>query len=374
MEHVTIEEVFDAYYSCRKAKRRKDSALKYELNYELENYKLYKELNDMTYRPGTSIAFCVTVPKLREVFAADFRDRVVHHLLVNKFNPYIEDALIDDAFACRKDKGTLYGVRRMSEMMGEMSGGWYAKCDIQGFFMSIDKDILFNRLRKVIIGSGCADTEWWLWLAELIVKHRPELNCELHGWTHLWRWLPDNKTLFRTNGKGLPIGNLTSQVLANLYMADFDRWIVERLGEDGRYGRYVDDFVIMHRDKKALLGMLGEVRAYLQDSLGLYLHSKKTVIQKVERGMLFTGYFLKSGQIMPGHRLRRNALSVTDWWNGKKAHSDETRHRLMVRMNSYYGMLIHTRAYRIRRKMWFGLEDRHGLQNISMRKLNTIRI
>lgn len=207
-----------------------------------------------------------------------------------------------------------------------------------------------------------------------VVKHRPELDCELHGWTHLWRWLHDDKTLFRTKGKGLPIGNLTSQVLANLYMAGFDRWAMERLGENGRYGRYVDDFVLMHKDKGVLLKILSEARYYLRDKLNLKLHPRKTVIQKVCRGMLFTGYFLKGGQIMPGRRMRRNALVVATWWNTKKEHSEGTRRKLMVRMNSYYGMLLHPRAYRIRRKMWFSLQDKKGLVNISMKRINTIRI
>lgn len=374
MEYVTIEEVFDAYYSCRQKKRRKESALRYEMDYELENYRLYEELNAMTYKPGTSIAFCVTMPKLREVFAADFRDRIVHHLLVNRFNPFIEARLTDNAFACRKDKGNLYGARKMSAMMEEMKDGWYVKCDIQGFFMSIDKDILFGMLRDVIIESGCENVDWWLWLAETVVKHRPELDCELHGWTHLWRWLPNDKTLFRTNGKGLPIGNLTSQVLANLYMAGFDRWAMDRLGKDGRFGRYVDDFVIMHRDRKVLLQILSEARNYLRDKLGLKLHPRKTVIQKVCRGMLFTGYFLKGGQIMPGHRMRRNALSVAAWWNEKKEHNEKTRRKLMVKMNSYYGMLLHPSAYKVRRKMWFLLQDKKGLVNISMKRINLTRI
>lgn len=90
--------------------------------------------------------------------------------------------------------------------------------------------------------------------------------------------------------------------------------------------------------------------------------------------MLFTGYFLKGGQIMPGHRMRRNALSVAAWWNEKKEHNEKTRRKLMVKMNSYYGILLHPSAYKVRRKMWFSLQDKKGLVNISMKRINLARI
>ena len=225
-EHVTIEEVFDAYYDCRKHKRSKRSAVEYEMNYELQNYELWRDLNDMTYKPGTSIAFCVTTPKLREVFAADFRDRIVHHLFINKINTEVERRLTDGCCACREGKGTLYAARRLRDMMSREPDGWYARCDIRGFFMAIDKAVLSRLVNDVVCRCVKTDLAWWLWLADTLIWHRPELDCEKHGNVRLWDDLADNKTLFRTGGRGLPIGNLTSQVLANLYLAALDEFAI----------------------------------------------------------------------------------------------------------------------------------------------------
>ena len=366
-EHVTIEDVFDAYYDCRKHKRNTESSVRYEMDYEMANYGLWKELNDMTYKPGTSVAFCVTIPKLREVFAADFKDRVVHHLLIGKINDEIENRMTDCAIACRKGKGTLYGARRLREMMKE--GGWYVKCDISGFFMSIDKDVLYRIVEDVVRKAIKEDVDWWLWLAKEIVYHRPEKDCELHGDKTLWKRLPDNKTLFRTNGRGLPIGNLTSQVFANLYLAAFDSWVVDRLGSEMRYIRYADDFVMIHPDKDYLLKILSGSRKWLKENRGLSLHERKVVIQKVERGVRFTGYFVKNGIIHPGKRARHNALLLATEWGEKETHTKEERRRMMCRYNSYMGLLSHCSSYKIRRKTWRLLGDYSGIVNINMKKI-----
>ena len=368
-EHVTLDEVFDAYYDCRCHKRSKRSAVKYELDYELRNYQLWKELNDMTYRPTTSIAFCVTVPKLREVFAADFRDRVVHHLLISRISHVVESRLTDAACACRVGKGSLYGANRLRNMMNGASDCWYARCDIQGFFMSIDKDVLMGIVDGVVREACPTDTDWWLWLAETVIMHRPEHDCELHGNTRLWDKLPANKTLFKTNGRGLPIGNLTSQVLANLYMAEFDKWITERLGGEMRYIRYVDDFVIIHEDKDYLLKVLGMAVEWLKENRGLTVHPKKTCIQRVRHGISFVGYFIKGGVIHSGRRTRANALAVAREWGRHSEHTSDERIKLRGRYNSYSGILKHTASWKIRRKMWRLLGDYKGITNINMNKI-----
>jgi hypothetical protein len=369
-EHVTIEEVFDAYYDCRKNKRSKASAVRYEMNYELNNLQLWKDLNDMTYRPTTSIAFCVTIPKLREVFASDFRDRIVHHLFINKINGKIESMLTDSTCACRKGKGSLYAARRLRDMMETEKDGWYARCDIQGFFMSIDKNILSEIVNDVVRSSIDDDLAWWLWLADTLIWHRPEKDCDLHGNVRLWNDLPDNKTLFKTNGYGLPIGNLTSQVLANLYLADFDSNTIGLLGSDMRFIRYADDFIMIHPDKKILKNIIMSVRRWLMEERHIRLHTHKVCIQPVCHGVRFVGYFVKGGIIHTSYRLRANALKVCSNWSMSECHSDEERLRLMSRYNSYSGLMKHTASYRIRRKMWRSLGDYENITNTDMNKIN----
>lgn len=112
---ITLEDVISAYYKCRKNKRNTCNALKFEINWEIECAKLYKDIMDGTYEIGRSIAFIVTKPKKREVFAADFRDRVVHHLVMLRLEPLFEREFIKDNYNCRVEKGTLYGINRLHE-------------------------------------------------------------------------------------------------------------------------------------------------------------------------------------------------------------------------------------------------------------------
>ena len=368
-EHVTIEEVFGAYYDCRKHKRSKRSAVEYEMNYELRNYELWRNLNDMTYKPGTSIAFCVTTPKLREVFAADFRDRIVHHLFINKINAEVERRLTDGCCACREGKGTLYAARRLRDMMSREPDGWYARCDIRGFFMAIDKAVLSRLVNDVVCRCVKTDLAWWLWLADTLIWHRPELDCEKHGNVRLWDGLADNKTLFRTGGRGLPIGNLTSQVLANLYLAAFDEFAIGLLGGEHRYLRYADDFILIHPEKGVLTDVVGSIRKWLDSERKLELHPKKVCIQPVRRGVKFVGYYVKGGVIHPGRRVRTNALLLCRKWSMNGEHTDDERLRLMTRYNSYSGLLKHTASWKIRRKMWRSLGDYEKITNINMNKI-----
>ena len=116
-QHVTIEDVTLAYYECRRTKRRTTSQIEYELDYEMNNLQLWRELNNGTYQIGQSIGFCITYPKLREVFAAKFRDRIVHHLVMRKFLPLFDAQMIESSYNCRKGKGAIYGVRDMQQKM-----------------------------------------------------------------------------------------------------------------------------------------------------------------------------------------------------------------------------------------------------------------
>ena len=353
-EYVTLEEVLDAYYDCRKHKRRTSSALKFELTYEKGCYELWQELNNKTYEIGKSIAFCVTYPKLREVFAADFRDRTVHHLIINKFNDLLEAEMLDSTFACRKGKGTQYGVEYLQERMMEVGGdGWYAKCDIQGFFMSINREILLREIERILRKNNIEDIDWWLWLIEKVVKNRPEKNCERHGDVSLWDKLPKNKSLFHSNGVGLPIGNLTSQVFANVYMSMFDRWMKERLGEDGVMCRYVDDFIILHSKKKSVIEAAMASKIWLRENLKLTVHPKKKCIQQICKGVRFTGVYARLNCLLPSHRLIEGTKRLIE------SSPNIPAEKVVGRMNSRFGLMIHYKSYNLRRRMWRELSNKN---------------
>ena len=349
-EHVTLEEVFDAYFVCRKHKRNTVSALKFEKDYITGCYRLWQELNSQTYRIGTSVAFCVSYPKLREVFAADFRDRIVHHLIINKLNWHFEQQMLESSFACRTGKGTLYGVKSIQESMKRIGrSAWYAKCDISGFFMSIDRDVLMREIERIVRESGIEDSEWWLWLLRTVVMNRPERNCDLHGDLTLWNKLPRNKSLFHSNGKGLPIGNLTSQVFANVYLSMFDRWIAKEIGEGGEYGRYVDDFIVCLYDKKKLLEIVKEARLWLSDNLKLTMHPQKQSIQQVGKGVRFTGVHIVQDCLLPSKRLVENTFRMADdIAEGRMTDREKIRNRI----NSRLGLMVHYNSWNIRRRIW----------------------
>lgn len=370
-EFVTIEEVTEAYLDCRRHKARSQGAVEYQLDYELNNLQLWRELNAGRYAIAPSKAFCVTRPKVREVFCASFRDRIVHHLLVNKFLPLIESAMTDAAFACRKGKGVEYGVRKAAEAMYEVSEGytreaWVLKCDMEGFFMSIPRERLWQKLRTLLEnGYRGGDLAPWLKLWRQVVLNRPEENCIKVGDLSLWEKLPAGKSLFTSGGRGLPIGNLPSQILANFYLADFDKWAQSFVGAD-RYGRYVDDFFAVSEDKAVLLSFIEEARRRLA-GIGLTLHPKKVYLQPVSNGMEWTGAVIKPYGIVPSRRLKKFVMQTIEEWNEDAGEVDNEAY--VRRLNSYMGFLAHRRSYGFRWRVWQSVRRKARVVCVNMRKL-----
>lgn len=215
----TPENIYKAYRRCRKHKRKTVNAMRFEKKLEENILELSEELRSGAYRPGRSIAFLVDKPKLREIFAADFRDRVVHHILVGRLEPRWERRFIHDSYACRKKKGTHGGVERLRSFTRKATAdgrrrAWYLQLDIRGFFISIDRGILYDRI------AAKEDDPVVRWLARTLIFHEPTQNCRLRRtrWEDFER-LPECKTLFKAGPFcGLPIGNLTSQFFANVYL------------------------------------------------------------------------------------------------------------------------------------------------------------
>ncbi len=360
-EYVTLDDINNAYRSCRKAKRRKFSSLEYELNYEINNYNLYIELNTKTYEPLPSNAFCIPKPFVREVFAAQFKDRIVHHLIISKMNDYIEKLMVDYSCACRKNKGTLYGIKLTNEMMCSLAektnnDAWVLRGDIKGFFMSIDKNILWEMLEPIIHNVFSEDVDWWIWLIKKVIMNRPELNCLKKGNIKLWDKLPDNKTLFKTNGKGLPIGNYTSQIFANLYLTSFDKMVLCMIGDNGYYCRGADDFIIMHKSKKFIIWFRKYIKYWLLDNLKLELHNRKSSIQPVKNGAKFLGAFIKNGSIYPSKRTIYNVKRVIYFWNKKEEITNYDIEKFIKRINSYTGFLRQGKSFNKRKKILYSIK------------------
>lgn len=357
-EYVTFPQLYKAYKDCRRHKRNKVSAAEFEMNLHENLQSLYEDLNNGTYEIGTSIAFVVTKPKYREVFAADFRDRIVHHLLIRRLEPYFEDYFADNAYACRKGKGTLYGVKDIESKIREVSENytkqvWILKLDIHSFFMSIDKKILTEKLVS-FMKERCIDWEdldWWINLAVQIIDNRPELNCCKHGDVTLWNYLPKNKSLFYSNGRGLPIGNLSSQFFANFYLTALDIFIKDTLHIV--FGRYADDIIMVSESKEELLKAIPKIRAFLDSELHLELHPDKIYLQPSRHGVIAFGTIVTGyGKLLPGGRTIGNAHTVLKQeilkWSKVPL---ERVHKTIMRANSYFGYLINTSSYNQRLKL-----------------------
>ncbi len=293
-----------SYYQCRSNKRKTLSAAAFEIHFEKGLLKLEKELQNHTYSPGPYTCFVITDPKLREVWAADFRDRIVHHLLVAYLEPIFEKKFIFHSFACRKEKGAHKAIKYLQKTLRQAQFVnqtlYYLQTDIYSFFVNIDKQILFNQVKQF-----CHNREI-LWLADKIIFQNPTDNFSIRGGHKLFQNIPPHKSLFYApRGKGLPIGNLTSQFFANVYLNDLDQFIKHNL-KCRYYFRYMDDLLLLHQDPQQLSQWKNQIDNFLKIRLALKLHPKKQVTQTVQNGINFLGYITK-----PTYSLSRRRVVVS---------------------------------------------------------------
>lgn len=267
-----------AAQKARQGKRFAPSATRFSLRLEQELLCLQRELQTRTYRPGSYHTFLIHDPKQRMISAAPFRDRVVHHALVNVIEPIFEKTFIHDSYANRKGKGTHRAIERFQHYARRYP--WVLKCDIRKFFPSVDHTVLKREIRWKI---ACPDT---LWLCDLIID-----NSNPQEPSGVW-WPGDYCALDDAGGlaprRGLPIGNLTSQFWANVYLNRFDHFVRETLRAPG-YIRYVDDFVLFCSDKNWLQAALEPLTVFLAE-LRLASHEGKTQIHPVSGGVPFLGF------------------------------------------------------------------------------------
>lgn len=323
-----FEDLVQAYYDCRRNKRNTASARLFERDMEINLLELYDDLIAGTYRPGRSICFVVTRPKAREVWAAAFRDRVVHHLMYNHVAPRFYASFIADSCACIPGRGTLYAATRLESKIRSASQNWskpcwYLKLDLANFFVAIDKAVLRKQLEARITEP------WWLALATQILMHDPREDYETRSPAHLFNRVPQHKRLVAQPARlGLPIGNLSSQFFANVYLDALDQFAKHQLRAK-HYIRYVDDFVFLHESPQQLNQWLAQVEAFLP-SLGARLNPTKTILQPVDRGVDFVGHVIKPWRRTTRKRSLAQALKRT-----AAAPAEDLRETA----NSYFGLL-----------------------------------
>ena len=367
---LTLEEVFEAYYECRKTKRNSKGALNFEVNLEENIVQLFNELQNRTWQNGRSTCFIVEKPVKREIFAAPFRDRIVHHILINRLNPYFEKYFIFDSYACRKGKGTHAAIKRAehfvkSEVYAQKrkhpkeywnrKPSYVLKLDIQGFFMSINKNLLFKKLCDFIHKiSDDKNYGFEIFLCSRIVFNNPCKDCIRKSPPSSWIGLPANKSLFCAEQNcGLPIGNLTSQVFANFYLTEFDHFMKHHLGIK-KYIRYVDDCVIIENSSKQLKKYIKNARQFLHENLLVSLHPKKIYLQKIKNGFSFLGTFIKPTHTVCSRRVKNNFdKKIKFFYNIANDHkpSKIEKTAFLRSVNSYLGIMQHYKMYNFKSKL-----------------------
>lgn len=349
----SFEELVQAYFDCREHKRNTASALAFEAAWESNLAQLQDELRDGSYRPGRSVCFVITRPKAREVWAADFRDRIVHHLFHNRIAPRFHAGFIVDSCACIPGRGTLYAGERLEAKIRSATQNWsrpvfYLKLDLANFFVAIDKRVLHGQLAAKI------PEPWWMWLAETILHHDPRQNFEYRGNPAKLALVPAHKRLTsQPSHLGLPIGNLSSQFFANVYLNALDQFIKHQVCAQ-HYIRYVDDFVLLHESPQWLNEALAQIEAFLPRVLHARLNPAKTILQPVDRGVDFVGQVIKPWSRTTRQRTVKSALQRV-----RGIDADE----LFETANSYFGLLRQARHSH---------KDRTTLANVLRRRGHTI--
>ncbi|MCD6311256.1 MAG: hypothetical protein J7M11_02240 [Elusimicrobia bacterium] len=318
----SFSNIYRCYLRCRKKKRSTANALRFETRLEDSICELEDELKTETYQPARSVCFVAKKPKLREIFAADFKDRIVHHILVDYLEKILEPKFIFDSWACLKKKGNLAAVRRLQKFTRSITSNntekaFYLQMDIKSFFVSLDKNRLFEIIMQNINGGKATarvaptryQAEEKRKIARLLKKvldNDCTKNYVLKGNKRLLKKVPPHKSLFNNPpNKGLPIGNLTSQFFANVYLNELDQFVKHNL-KAKYYLRYADDFILLSRDKQQLLLWRGEIEKFLHERLNLELNTKREKLRPISNGIDFLGYIVRPGYLLVRRRVVNN--------------------------------------------------------------------
>lgn len=363
-----LKDLYIAFYDARRHKSKMSYVVKFEENLKDNIENLCDELYNRTYEPLPSKCFIVDYPKKREVFAARFKDRIVHHLYYGYTNTLFERTFIQDSYSCIKGRGTHYGVERLKKHIRQESQNWQNTCyvmkiDIRGYFMHINRrkllDIAIQSLDKMsthkvskygnLTWDDAIDMEFVRWLTKKIIMLDPKICCTRVGKDEDWIGLDKSKSLFYTpNGCGLPIGNLTSQLFSNVYLNVFDQYMKRTLGCK-HYGRYVDDSYIVSCNKEWLLSLIPKIREFLKSVLELDMHMGKTIISSVHNGVEFLGVYVKPFRSYISRKtLKRIEQGM------RNLDFSFTKHAVRT-INSYLGIMQHAATYNIRKRLFFNL-------------------
>ena len=356
-------DLYAAFICAKRHKAKKPYVLHFERNLKENIESLCEDLWTRRYKPEPSTCFVIQRPKKREVFAAQFRDRIVHHLYYNYTHELFERTFIQDTYSCIPGRGTHYGIERMTQHIRQESRNWQRPCyalkiDIRGYFMHINRrrllDIATASLTKMADHQANGGMKWRdvidmdfiLWLTHEIVLLDPTDGCRHVGNPSEWDNVDASKLMANAPADcGMPIGNLTSQLFSNVYMNPFDQ-MVKRLLHFLHYGRYVDDSATISSDRQRLTDDIPVMRDFLKDELCLDMHMGKTQIIDVRYGVEFLGAFIKPYRTYICNRslsrIRQEAADVMHMGRGQAFRT----------VNSLLGVMSHYSSYNLRQEIF----------------------
>lgn len=307
----SFHDLLVAYKSCRLHKPASASQIQFELRLAENLASLHREIHSGQYRPSPAKCFIVTHPRPREIFAADFRDRVVHHLVVTRLSPGWERKFIDSSFACRNGKGAHGAIRFLQKKTRQLSQGgrdpvFALQLDIEKFFVSIHRPTLCALLLKNTghprLGA----------LVKAIYGHDARVGVKRIGKPSLFQLIPAGKSWFeQAPNKGIPIGNLTSQFGANAYLTALDHFIQRQL-KPSAYLRYMDDLLLLDRDPEKLRPLAERLDLWLQTHRDQRLNPTKTTLNSLLDGINYLGYRLEQTEC-PAQPLQVFAEPLKKW-------------------------------------------------------------
>lgn len=341
-----FENLYNAYLNARKNKRYRNEVLRYTFNLEEQLITLQNELIYRTYQVGRYREFYVHDPKKRLIMALPFKDRVLQWALNLHIEPIFEKTFIYDSYACRKGKGTHKAVNRVQKWLynAKMQNKelYCLKLDVAKFFYRIHQDTLIKIINKRI---KCADT---MWLIERIVKSENDQQFGINLGDHHYE-----------RGKvdyiGIPIGNLTSQLFANVYLNELDQFVKHEL-KCKHYVRYMDDMCILSEDKHELHRIKAEIEAFLECELKLNLNNK-TAIFPANKGIDFLGHKIFYSHKRLGKKTAKKLKRRTKAQFKKYLNNDITCDEMRSTVASYEGMLQQADCFKMRKKLYEQLSE-----------------
>ena len=309
---ISIENLFLTWKEFLRGKKNKKDVQEFQLHFMDNVLSLQNDLKDKTYIHGGYYAFNISDPKPRNIHKASVRDRLLHHAIYRILYPYFDSKFIHDSYSCRMNKGTHKAINRFRDFYRKVSKNntktcWVLKCDIKKFFANIDHNVLKEILKQHIKNENI------IWLLSQVID-------SFSASTHI---------SYGVNmKKGLPLGNLTSQLLVNIYMNEFDHFVKRELKVE-HYIRYADDFVILNDNKNYLENLITKISSFLEKELKLQLHPDKVFIKTIASGVDFLGWVH-----FPKHRILRTSTKRRMLRNLKQNFQKES-------WQSYLGLLKH---------------------------------